>query len=105
MPRERFDELLPFVPVLRRRNVLLVPERMQRVRIGSELLGHETQFDEGANFIFQEAIVNLVDIGKVCRWACRLCPRRRSRLRRGKWRENGTYSKPVMRLVSRRSWR
>ena len=41
MPRECFDELLPLVPVFRRSDVLLVPERMQRVWVGGKFLGRE----------------------------------------------------------------
>src|SRR5712664_4768930 len=65
MPRERLDKLLPFAPVLWRSNILLVPERVQGVRIGGELLGHEAQFDERTHFVVQQSIVDLIDIGKV----------------------------------------
>ena len=42
MMREILNELLPFAPILWRRDVLLVPERMKSIRIGGELPGHET---------------------------------------------------------------
>src|SRR6267143_3134911 len=61
MAREILDELLPFVPILGRRDVLLVPESMQRVRVRGELLGHEAELDKWTNVIFEQAVVDLVD--------------------------------------------
>src|SRR6266478_603634 len=65
MPRKVLNELLPFVPVFRRRNVLFVPEGMERIRIGSELFGHEAELDEWADVILEQAVVDLIDIGEV----------------------------------------
>src|SRR5437868_3405645 len=65
MAGESFDDLIPFIPIFWRSYVLFVPEGMQRAGIGGELFGHEADFDEGANFIFEKAIVDLVDIGKI----------------------------------------
>src|SRR5260370_33197988 len=63
--REILDELFPLAPVLRRRDILLVPERMQRVRVGGKFLGHEAELDERTNMILQQAVVDLIDIGEV----------------------------------------
>src|SRR5712692_9922981 len=65
MPRKVLNELLPFVPVFRRRNVLFVPEGMERVRIGGKLFGHEAELDEWADVILEQAVVNLIYIRKV----------------------------------------
>src|SRR6185369_7292628 len=65
MAREGFDHLAPAIPNLRRRHVLLVPEGVQSFRVGRELLGHEAHFHEGAHLIFQEAIVDLIDVREV----------------------------------------
>src|SRR5260370_2578789 len=65
MAREILNELLPLVPVLRRRNVLFVPEGMQRVRIGGKLFGREAELDEWADVILEQAVVDLIDIGEV----------------------------------------
>src|SRR5438445_11361782 len=65
MAGERFDELIPFRPVFWWSDVLLVPKRVQGVGIGSQLLGHEAEFDDGAHSVFKQAVVNLVDVGEV----------------------------------------
>ena len=44
---------------------MLVPEGVQGVGVGSELLGHEAHFHEGADLVFQEAIVDLIDVREV----------------------------------------
>ena len=38
---------------------------MQRVGIEGQLLGHEADLDDRADAILQQAIVDLIDIGKV----------------------------------------
>ena len=51
--------------VLRRRDVGLVPEGVQRVGVGGQLLGHEAQLDEGPDVVGEQAVVDLVDVGEV----------------------------------------
>ncbi len=63
--REMPDEVIPAVHALRRRDVLLVPEWMQCVRIERKLTRHEADFNEGPDAVFEQPIVNLVDVGKV----------------------------------------
>src|SRR6266481_1529495 len=65
MTCEVFDELLPLVPVLGRRDILLVPESVKGAGIRGELLGHEAELDERADVVLEEAVVNLVDVGEV----------------------------------------
>src|SRR6202140_3556004 len=65
MLRECFDELVPFLPIFWRRDILFVPERMQGIGIGGELLGHEAQFDEGAYFVLEQSVVDLIDVGEI----------------------------------------
>src|SRR5271168_636179 len=65
MACEIFDELFPLVPIFRRGDVLFVPEGMDGVGIGGELFGHEAELDEGADFVFEEAVVDLVDVGEI----------------------------------------
>src|ERR1700722_20924905 len=65
MTSEILDHLFPGVPILRWRDVLPVPERMDCFGIRAEFPGHKTQLDERADFILEESIVNLIDIRKV----------------------------------------
>src|SRR5260370_8412394 len=51
MACEILYELFPFVPVFRRRNILLVPEGMKDAGVGGQLFGHEAELDEGTNVI------------------------------------------------------
>ena len=61
---EGANEGVPLGIVLGRRHDLLVPERMH-VLTERELLGHETDFDKGANAIGEQPVVNLVNVGEV----------------------------------------
>ena len=53
MTREILNKLFPLVPILRRRDVLFVPERMEGVWIGSKFFGSEAELDEGADMILE----------------------------------------------------
>src|ERR1700722_12981818 len=64
MPRKLADQIIPLGIILGWRDVLLIPESMQRVLIGSQRLGHETQLNERTNTISQQAVINLIDIRK-----------------------------------------
>ncbi len=63
--REVLYQVVPAFHALRRRNILLVPERMQRIRIEGQLLRHKADLDQRPHAILQQAIVNLVDVGEV----------------------------------------
>ncbi len=65
VPGELGDEVVPLIPVFGWRDVLLVPERMERVLVRRQFLRHETQFDERTNTVVQQAVINLIDIRKV----------------------------------------
>src|SRR2546426_10056060 len=65
MPPEIFDELPPLVPILRRRDVGLVPKRMRRRRIRGQFARHEAQFHKRADAIFEQPVVNLVNVRKI----------------------------------------
>src|SRR6266853_497624 len=58
------NEVVPFVPIFWRRNVRFIPERVQG-RFHGELPGHEAQFYKWTNTIFQEAVVDLIDVRKI----------------------------------------
>ncbi len=58
------NQVVPLSPILRWRDVRLVPKCLDDL-FRRKFLGHETQFDEGPDTIGQEAIVNLVHVGKV----------------------------------------
>ena len=58
-------QVVPSLHALRRRNILLVPEGMKGIGIEGELLGHEADFDEGPHAVFEQAVVDLVDVGEV----------------------------------------
>ena len=64
MLRERFNQCSPAGVVLRRRDILFVPKRVQVIG-GRELLGHEAQLDKRAHVVLKQAIVNLVNVRKV----------------------------------------
>src|SRR2546426_285663 len=57
-------ELIPFVPILWRGDIRLVPKRVQDV-LRRQLSWHETQFDKRPNSIGQQAVVDLVHVGEV----------------------------------------
>src|SRR5580698_9049023 len=63
--REVCYQGIPGFHALRRRNILLIPEGMQRIGIEGELFGHEADLDDGTHAVFEQAIVDLVDIGEV----------------------------------------
>ena len=65
VPRERLDHGVPFRIAFRRHHVGAVPERVVLRRIGTQRLRHEAQFDERFDPVRQEAVVDLVDVGKV----------------------------------------
>src|SRR5436305_8386126 len=65
MAREYFDQLVPCLPVFWWRDVLLVPERVKSAGVRCELLGHEAELDEGADFVLEEPVVNLVDVREI----------------------------------------
>src|SRR5438552_16913347 len=58
------NELIPFVPILRRGDIRLVPKRVQNIVCG-QLPRHEAQFDKRPNFIGQQAVVDLVEVGEI----------------------------------------
>src|SRR5580700_8501193 len=58
------DEISPFVPILGRRNDRPIPKRLHHLRRG-KFLGHEAEFHKRADAVLQQAVVNLVDIGKI----------------------------------------
>ncbi len=62
MAGEILDELFPLAPVFGRRDILLVPERMNRLRVKGELLGHEAELDKRTNLIREQAIVDQVGV-------------------------------------------
>ncbi len=57
-------ESVPFSVVLGRRDDLLVPEGVV-VEPRGKLFGHEADLDEGADAVGEQAIVDLIDVGKV----------------------------------------
>src|SRR3954466_16001183 len=65
MPRELIDEFAPAFVIPRRRNQGVVPERMQRGRINGKLARHEAELDERLYAGLQQAVVDLVKVGKV----------------------------------------
>src|ERR1700731_797089 len=58
------NEVAPFIPVLWRRNVRLVPEAMQSV-LSRQLLRHEAELDKRLHAVGQETVINLIDIGEI----------------------------------------
>ena len=62
---ECFDHRAPLVPILRRRDILLVPEGVEGIGIGGQLFGHEAELDERADFVGEDAVVDLIDVGKI----------------------------------------
>src|SRR5208282_5045616 len=61
---ELMDQIAPAAIILGRRNVGFVPERVQVV-LGRQLLRHEAQLHERPDAVAEQAIVNLVNVGKV----------------------------------------
>ncbi len=65
MLREMGHQLIPGFEAPGGRNILLVPEGVKRVRIKGQLLRHEADLDHRANTLFQQTIVDLIDIRKI----------------------------------------
>ena len=61
---ERSDQSVPFRVVLRRRNNLLVPERVI-IQLGRQRLGHEADLHKRPHAIGQQPVVDLIDVGPV----------------------------------------
>ena len=61
---ELVNQIIPFAPIFRRRDVLLVPESVGGI-LGRQFLRHETQLDKGTHAVLQETVVDLVDVGEV----------------------------------------
>src|SRR5437667_8583841 len=57
-------ELIPFVPILWRGDIRLVPKRVQDV-YRCQISWHETQLDKRPNSVGQQAVVDLVHVGEV----------------------------------------
>src|SRR5215467_10539953 len=64
MTAKVIDKLAPALPILWRRRVGFVPERVQGVG-RSKLRRHETELDERANAAVQQSVVDLIDIREV----------------------------------------
>src|SRR5579872_3592343 len=64
MAREAGDQIVPLRIVLWRRNILLVPERVQHIA-RRKLFRHKAQLDEGAHTVSQQPVIDLIQIGKV----------------------------------------
>ena len=58
------DQVVPLRIILRRRDVGVVPERLQ-VRSRSQLVGHEAELNKRLHAQSEQAIVNLIDVGEV----------------------------------------
>src|SRR5450759_1251993 len=58
------NEVVPFAPIFWRRNVRLIPERVQD-RFRGKLPGHEAQFHKWTNMIFQQTVIDLIDVRKI----------------------------------------
>ena len=63
--RKGGNHRVPLGIAFRRRDVGVIPEFLQRLRIGGELRRHEAQLDEGLDAAFEQAVVDLVDVGEV----------------------------------------
>ena len=61
---ELVNQVVPFVPIFRRRNVLLVPEGMRRI-LRRQFLGHEAQLNKRTHPILQKTVIGLVHIREV----------------------------------------
>jgi hypothetical protein len=62
---EVLDEVIPSLHALWWRDILFIPKGVKRVWVEGELLGHETDFDEGADAAFEQAVVDGVDVSEV----------------------------------------
>src|SRR5215472_15031278 len=62
---ERTDQIIPSLHALRRRDILLVPEGMQVIRIERQLLRHEADLNNRPHTLRNQALVDLIDIGEV----------------------------------------
>src|SRR5579864_8210456 len=58
------DQIAPAIPVLGRGYDRRIPKSLDRL-LRSQLFGHEAQLDKWANAVFEQAIVDLIDVGKV----------------------------------------
>ena len=58
-------QIVPAFHALWRRDVRLVPERMECVRVEGQLLWHEADLYDGAHAILQQAVVDLIDVGEI----------------------------------------
>ena len=56
---------IPLRIVLGRRNILLVPERMNGLRIRSQLVRHKADLDKWPHTLIEQPIVDLIHIGEV----------------------------------------
>ena len=64
MSRELGNEIIPLGPVFWRRNVRLIPKSMGHV-LRRQLFWHEAELNKRPYAIFQQTIVDLIDIRKV----------------------------------------
>src|SRR4051812_9468765 len=65
VPGERGDQPVPPVKTLRWRDILLVPERMKRIRVKGQLLRHKADLDHRTNAVLQKSVVDLIYVGEV----------------------------------------
>ena len=65
MLREMGHQCIPGLETFWRRNILLVPEGVERVRIEGQLFRHEADLDYRPNSLLQKTIVDLVDIREI----------------------------------------
>ena len=56
---------IPVFETFRWRHIRLVPEGVERVGIKGQLLRHEADLHDRADAVLQQAVVDLIDIGKV----------------------------------------
>src|SRR5580658_6094376 len=47
------------------RDILFVPEGVKRIRVECQLLRHKADLDKRPHAVFQEAVINLIDISEV----------------------------------------
>ena len=64
LPQGR-NQRIPALHRLRRRHILLVPERVQRIRIKRQLLGHKADLNHRLHAVLQKSVVDLVHIREV----------------------------------------
>ena len=65
MAGKRLDQVVPHRVALRRRGAQLVEERLGGIRVAVEIRRHEAQLDIRLDAQFQQAVVDLVDVGEV----------------------------------------